>query len=105
MSREGTIALSWPIAVNYKVDFELTKWHKRFFGVFLLLAAHVQGGVKNERQREREEFRELKFFSPSFLVNSVEKSIIMELSNLSADAGTLLKQTLREDLLFGMLPQ
>jgi hypothetical protein len=29
----------------------------------------------------------------------------MELSNLSADAGTLLKQTLREDLLFGMLPQ
>lgn len=72
MSREGTIALSWPIAANYKVDFELTKWHKRFFGVFLLLAAHVQG----------------------------EKSIIMELSNLSADAGTLLKQTLREDLLF-----
>jgi hypothetical protein len=31
----------------------------------------------------------------------LEKSIIMELSNLSADAGTLLKQTLREDLLFG----
>jgi hypothetical protein len=45
MSREGTIALSWPIASNYKMDFELTKWHKRFFGVFLLLAAHVQGGI------------------------------------------------------------
>lgn len=44
MSREGTIALSWPIENDWRTDFELTKWHKRFFGVFLILAAHVQGG-------------------------------------------------------------
>jgi len=70
LSREGTVSLSWPTAKNPQNDFEVRTWHKRFFGIFLLLATHVQG----------------------------ELLMLLELSNLSADASLLLKQTLGDDL-------
>jgi len=64
MSREGTVSLSWPSKTLGQEDYEVRKWHKVFLGIYLILATHVQG----------------------------EKAILLELSNLSAHAGSLLKQ-------------
>jgi len=64
MSREGTVSLSWPSKDSGEEDYEVEKWHKVFLGIYLILAIHVQG----------------------------EKAILLELSNLSAHAGSLLKQ-------------
>lgn len=70
MSREGTVSLSWPTDSNPN-DYEITRWHKVFLGIYLLLATHVQG----------------------------EKAILLELSNVSAHAGTLLKRiTVHEEV-------
>jgi len=62
MSREGIVSLSWP-SEGGKNDYEVFRWHKVFFGIYLLLATHVIG----------------------------EKAILLELSNISAFAGSLLK--------------
>jgi len=44
ISRAGTISISWPISESNKLDYEIVKWHKKFFGVFLILAIHVIAG-------------------------------------------------------------
>jgi len=62
MSREGIVSLSWP-SEDGNNDYEILRWHKVFFGIYLLLAVHVLG----------------------------EKAILLELSNISAYAGSLLK--------------
>lgn len=50
LSREGTITLSWPTEnESPKNDFEVSQWHERFLGVFLVLAQHVQGGMKEDK--------------------------------------------------------
>jgi len=61
MSRTGTISLSWPS--GSEDDFEINYWWKKFQGIYLILHSHVLG----------------------------EKSVLLELSNLSADYGKLLK--------------
>lgn len=73
MSREGIVSLSWP-SEGGKNDYEVGRWHKVFFGIYLLLATHVLG----------------------------EKAILLELSNISAFAGSLLKSisSVREDTNF-----
>jgi len=63
LSREGTVSLSWPLDKDPLNDFEIKKWHRRFNGIYLILAAHVQG----------------------------EKSILLELADLSAESAGLLK--------------
>eukprot|EP01124_Arcella_intermedia_P007712 TRINITY_DN14775_c0_g1_i1.p1 TRINITY_DN14775_c0_g1~~TRINITY_DN14775_c0_g1_i1.p1 ORF type:complete len:673 (-),score=197.88 TRINITY_DN14775_c0_g1_i1:130-2148(-) len=64
MSREGTVSLSWPSKRLGIEDYEVRKWHKVFLGIYLILAIQIQG----------------------------EKAMLLELSNLSAHAGTLLKE-------------
>eukprot|EP01124_Arcella_intermedia_P009415 TRINITY_DN1613_c0_g1_i7.p1 TRINITY_DN1613_c0_g1~~TRINITY_DN1613_c0_g1_i7.p1 ORF type:complete len:659 (+),score=110.64 TRINITY_DN1613_c0_g1_i7:27-2003(+) len=68
MSREGTVSLSWPGKIQRFEDYEVRKWHKVFLGIYLILAIQIQG----------------------------EKSMLLELSNLSAHAGSLLKQKLEQ---------
>lgn len=43
ISLEGSVSLSW---LDQKAidDFEIKKWHKVFFGAFLVLSVHVIGG-------------------------------------------------------------
>jgi len=46
VSKEGTVSFSWSIAggkSESKDDFEIHQWHRKFQGVFLLLACHVHG--------------------------------------------------------------
>jgi len=43
ISREGTVSMSWPIAQDDSTAFELTHWHKKFQGVYLILALHAHG--------------------------------------------------------------
>jgi len=69
ISLEGAVSLSWPATDNMSEDFEIKKWHKIFFGVFLILSVHVIG----------------------------EKSILKEFSNLSASVATVLKEIIRDD--------
>jgi len=64
LSREGTVSLSWTTEKNPELDFEIKKWAKQFFRVYLILATHVQG----------------------------EKSVLLELSILSANAANFLKR-------------
>jgi hypothetical protein len=54
--------LSWP-TTHAEFEFEVGKWPSKFLGVFLILSMHVYG----------------------------EKSVLLELSNLSSDAAKLLK--------------
>eukprot|EP01114_Cavostelium_apophysatum_P013679 TRINITY_DN3369_c0_g1_i1.p1 TRINITY_DN3369_c0_g1~~TRINITY_DN3369_c0_g1_i1.p1 ORF type:complete len:748 (-),score=166.42 TRINITY_DN3369_c0_g1_i1:87-2330(-) len=41
VSREGTVSISWPIQADDL--FELHRWHKKFLGIYFLLAEHVYG--------------------------------------------------------------
>jgi len=44
VSREGTVSMSWPIPGNDETyAFEVNYWHKKFQGLFLILALHVHG--------------------------------------------------------------
>jgi len=43
MSREGTVCISWPSNPADPADFELTRWHKKFLGIYLLLSLHAHG--------------------------------------------------------------
>lgn len=47
MSKEGNVSISWPLNFdpngNPHDDFELSQWHRKFQGVFLLLALHAHG--------------------------------------------------------------
>jgi len=43
ISREGSVCMSWPTNVDDPFDFELTRWHRKFQGVYLVLALHVYG--------------------------------------------------------------
>lgn len=43
LSRVGTVSLSWPSGHNNK--FEVEQWHKKFLGIYLMLALHVHGGM------------------------------------------------------------
>lgn len=44
LSREGTVSLSWPISGNEETfTFEVNHWHKKFQGLYLILALHVLG--------------------------------------------------------------
>jgi len=63
ISREGTICISWPIDSTDPKDFDFLKWHKKFQGVYLLLALHAHG----------------------------ERSVLYELSNLAASQADNLK--------------
>lgn len=68
LSRVGTVSLSWPS--EYSNKFEVEQWHKKFLGIYLMLALHVHG----------------------------EKSVLLELSNLSAASGQLLRQVTHASL-------
>lgn len=69
LSREGTVSISWPGKdSDINSDYEFNKWHKDFFNVFLMLATHVQG----------------------------ERSVLVELSLLSSNAGNLLKKLAKQ---------
>ncbi len=43
ISREGTVCISWPSNIDDPSDFELTRWHKKFMGIYLLLSLHAHG--------------------------------------------------------------
>jgi len=44
LSREGTVSMSWPISGNEETfTFEVNHWHKKFQGLYLVLALHVMG--------------------------------------------------------------
>jgi len=63
ISREGSVCISWPTNLGDPTDFELTKWHKKFQGVYLLLSLHAHG----------------------------ERSVLYELSDLAASQAEALK--------------
>lgn len=44
LSREGIVSFSWPIVGNDETfTFEVNHWHKKFQGLYLILALHVLG--------------------------------------------------------------
>jgi hypothetical protein len=63
ISRVGAVSLSWPTN-NKTHNFEVNQWYKKWMGIYLVLALHVHG----------------------------EKSVLLELSNLSAACGQLLRR-------------
>eukprot|EP01130_Rhizamoeba_saxonica_P014895 TRINITY_DN657_c0_g1_i2.p1 TRINITY_DN657_c0_g1~~TRINITY_DN657_c0_g1_i2.p1 ORF type:complete len:293 (+),score=70.95 TRINITY_DN657_c0_g1_i2:1022-1900(+) len=69
LSRSGTVSISWPIGTDTDL-FEIKKWWKIFHGIYLILNNHVLG----------------------------EKSVLMELSNLSANSGQLLRMLEEPDI-------
>lgn len=74
ISREGTASLSW--ATNPSEKKKCFRWVEHFLGVYLMLGIHVLGG--------------LCFFFMSRDSYILEKTILYELSKLSAASGAAL---------------
>lgn len=47
LSKEGNVSISWPLQAgpdgSFAGDFEVAQWHRKFQGIFLLLAVHAHG--------------------------------------------------------------